>query len=64
MTKVGEGGGQQNIVLKIEALYFVWLITQSGPTKGLCDFLSDPWPSESNKDNRGQHDQHFVKKIG
>ena len=39
----------QNILSKIEALYFVWFITQSGQTKGLCVFLFVP--SESNMDN-------------
>ena len=41
----------QNILSKIEALYFVWFIIQFGPTKGLSVFLSLPWPSESNRDD-------------
>ena len=37
-----EWEGVKNILSKIAALYFVWYITQSGPTKGLCVFLSVP----------------------
>ena len=36
---------------KIEALYFVWFNTQSGPTKGHCGFLSVPLTLQSNWDN-------------
>ena len=45
------GRVSQNILSKIEALNFLWFITQSGQTKGLSVFLSLPWPSESNRDN-------------
>ena len=37
-----EREGSQNILSKIEALYLVWFITQSAPTKGLSAFLSVP----------------------
>ena len=36
------GRGSQNILSKIEALYFVLFITQSGQTKGIFVFLSVP----------------------
>ena len=39
-SKSWRGRGSQNILSKIEVLYFVWFITQSGPTKGLSVFLS------------------------
>ena len=37
-----EREGSQNILSKIEALYFVWFVTESGPTKGICVFLYVP----------------------
>ena len=40
--KSWRGRGSQNILSKIEALYFVWFNTQSGPTKGLCVSLTVP----------------------
>ena len=44
--------GSQNILSKIEALYFVWFITHLAQPRDSVSFCLYPWPSESNRDDR------------